>query len=136
MKLLTSLLLLAISATAQISPDSYRSLHWRSIGTYRAGRISAVAGVPSQPEIFYVGTNSDLFCNTQTEADGLLWDGQEAFPGNSAQQIAAALNQNGVLEIFYVGTNNDLYHNMQAAPGSDTWVGETNFPGDSAQQVA
>ena len=56
MKLLISLLILAISAVAQIAPETYSSLHWRSIGTYRAGRISAVAGVPSQPEIFYVGT--------------------------------------------------------------------------------
>jgi hypothetical protein len=99
-------------------------------------QVAAAQNADGRLEIFYVGTNSDLFRNTQTEADGLLWDGQEAFLGNSAQQIAAALNQNGVLEIFYVGTNSDLYHNMQAAPGSDTWVGETNFPGDSAQQVA
>ena len=99
-------------------------------------QIAAAQNADGQLEIFYVGTNSDLYCNTQMEADGLLWGGQAAFPGNSAQQIAAALNQNGVLEIFYVGTNNDLYHNMQTAPGSDTWVGETHFPGDSAKQVA
>jgi hypothetical protein len=101
-----------------------------------ANQIAAAQNADGRLEIFYVGTNGDLFRNTQMEADGLLWGGQAAFPGNSAQQIAAARNQNGVLEIFYVGTNSDLYHNMQTAPGSATWVGETHFPGDSAKQVA
>src|SRR5689334_3549737 len=61
MKSLISLLILAVSAFAQSSlndvPDSaYANLHWRSIGPHRAGRISVVAGVPSQPNVYYVGT--------------------------------------------------------------------------------
>jgi hypothetical protein len=79
-------------------------------------QIAAAQNADGRLEIFYVGTNGDLFRNTQTEADGLLWGGQAAFPGNSAQQIAAARNQNGVLEIFYVGTNNDIYHQWQTPP--------------------
>ena len=30
-------------------------LHWRGIGPYRGGRTRAVAGVPSQPNVFYIG---------------------------------------------------------------------------------
>src|SRR5882672_997865 len=38
----------------QVNPDLFRSLHWRSIGPFRGGRTRAVAGVPSQPNVFYV----------------------------------------------------------------------------------
>jgi len=100
-----------------------------------ANQIAAGRNADGQLEVFYVGTNSDLYRNTQTQANGLIWGGETAFSGDSAKQIAAAINKNGVLEIFYVGTNNDLYHNMQTAPNSGTWVGETHFPGTSAQQV-
>ena len=30
-------------------------LHWRSIGPYIGGRVVAVAGVPSEPDLFYMG---------------------------------------------------------------------------------
>src|SRR2546430_17145713 len=36
------------------NPDFFRSLHWRSIGPYRGGRTRAIAGVPSQPNVFYM----------------------------------------------------------------------------------
>ncbi len=43
-------------ATAQESlPDLAQALHWRNIGPYRGGRTRAVAGVPSEPSVFYVG---------------------------------------------------------------------------------
>src|SRR5256885_16374549 len=38
----------------QFNPGLFRSLHWRSIGPYRGGRTRAVAGVPSQPNVFYI----------------------------------------------------------------------------------
>jgi len=39
----------------QISPDLFANLHWRSIGPFRGGRTRAAAGVPSQPNVFYMG---------------------------------------------------------------------------------
>src|SRR5438477_1098188 len=38
----------------QFNPDLFTSLHWRSIGPFRGGRTRAVAGVPSQPNVFYI----------------------------------------------------------------------------------
>src|SRR5260370_582424 len=35
--------------------DPLKPLQWRSIGPYRAGRVTAVAGVASQPSVFYFG---------------------------------------------------------------------------------
>ncbi|MEJ2204700.1 MAG: glycoside hydrolase [Gemmatimonadota bacterium] len=41
-------------AVAQ-SPELYADMHWRSIGPTRAGRTRALDGVPSQPNVFYIG---------------------------------------------------------------------------------
>ena len=44
----------AIPSAAQ-SPGTYAEMHWRAIGPPRAGRGRAVAGVASQPNVFYTG---------------------------------------------------------------------------------
>ena len=36
--------------------DIYKSLDWRSIGPYRAGRVVAVAGDPVNKQVFYFGS--------------------------------------------------------------------------------
>ncbi len=58
---LAPLFLLALMITAgtaataqQFNPDLFKPLHWRSIGPLRGGRTRAVAGVPSQPNVFYI----------------------------------------------------------------------------------
>src|SRR5467141_5006413 len=38
----------------QFNPDLFKPLHWRAIGPFRGGRTRAVAGVPSQPNLFYI----------------------------------------------------------------------------------
>src|SRR5260370_40144331 len=38
----------------QFNPDFFKSLHWRAIGPFRGGRTRAVAGVPAQPNLFYI----------------------------------------------------------------------------------
>src|ERR1041384_2914792 len=42
-------------AAAAQSPELYSAMHWRAIGPTRAGRARALAGVPSQPNVFYIG---------------------------------------------------------------------------------
>src|SRR5215469_13057980 len=50
----TSVLL--VTAFAQTpDPSLFQSLHWRGIGPYRGGRTKAAAGVPSKPNVFYLG---------------------------------------------------------------------------------
>src|SRR6266849_4832001 len=49
--------LMATCATAiaqQFNPDLLKSLQWRNIGPFRGGRVRAVAGVPQQPNVFYM----------------------------------------------------------------------------------
>ena len=44
----------AVRAQQQFAQQFMQSLHWRSIGPFRGGRTRAVAGVASQPNIFYI----------------------------------------------------------------------------------
>src|SRR5438552_13770327 len=51
---LSVLALLPARATAQ-TPDLSAALRWRTIGPFRAGRARALAGLPGQPTVFYIG---------------------------------------------------------------------------------
>ena len=37
------------------SPELFKELRWRMIGPFRGGRTKAAAGVPAQPNVFYIG---------------------------------------------------------------------------------
>src|SRR3954447_2871567 len=106
-KILIALLfaLFAISTVAQqYKPEMFQSLRWRSIGSYRGGRTRAVAGVPAQPNVFYIGV-----CNGgvwRTTDYGRTWvpifDDQ---PTGSIGAIAVAPSDPSVV---YVGSGEGL----------------------------
>ena len=88
----------------QFSPDLFKSLHWRSIGPFRGGRTRAVAGVPSQPNVFYVAqVNGGVW---KTDDYGRTWtpifDDQ---PTGSVGCIAVAPSD---ANIIYVGSGEGL----------------------------
>src|SRR5258708_12974247 len=47
-------LLSATAASQQYPESSYQGMRWRMIGPFRGGRTRAVAGVPRQPNVFYI----------------------------------------------------------------------------------
>ena len=52
--------------------DSFKSIEWRSIGPYRGGRSAAVAGVASQPMVYYYGaTGGGVW---KTTDGGINWE--------------------------------------------------------------
>src|SRR5690349_11536931 len=58
--------------TAPKQPDPLKALQYRSIGPYRGGRSVAVAGVPSQPFVFYYGaTGGGVW---KTTDGGINWE--------------------------------------------------------------
>src|SRR3989441_11175543 len=49
-------LLAAATLSAQtLREDSLKGMKWRLIGPFRGGRVLAVAGVPSDPHVYYFG---------------------------------------------------------------------------------
>jgi photosystem II stability/assembly factor-like uncharacterized protein len=46
---------LPVSTVTAQTPDVSSAMHWRQIGPPRAGRARALAGVPGQPNLFYIG---------------------------------------------------------------------------------
>jgi photosystem II stability/assembly factor-like uncharacterized protein len=60
---LFSALMVASLAPAQQFPESlYQEMQWRMIGPFRGGRTRALCGVPSEPNVFYIG-----------QGDGGVW---------------------------------------------------------------
>ena len=49
----TLLFIASVSLYAQA--DALKNLQYRSIGPFRGGRVTAVAGVPNQPNVYYFG---------------------------------------------------------------------------------
>jgi len=45
----------AVLTAQQFSPSLFQEMRWRGIGPHRASRTKAASGVPSQPNVFYVG---------------------------------------------------------------------------------
>jgi len=84
----------------RFDPTLFQALEWRSIGPYRGGRSTAVAGVPQEPLTFYFGaTGGGLW---RTTDGGLTWhnvsDGH--FRTGSVGAIAVAPSDPNVI---YVG---------------------------------
>src|SRR5215467_9965703 len=93
-----------VSSAQQFSPELFKSLHWRSIGPFRGGRTRAVAGVPSQPNVFYIAqVNGGVW---KTDDYGRTWnpifDDQ---PTGSVGTIAVATSDPNVI---YVGSGEGL----------------------------
>jgi photosystem II stability/assembly factor-like uncharacterized protein len=53
-------------APAQIDARNYQDLRWRSVGPTRGGRVTAIAGVRSQPCTFYMGATGGGVWKTET----------------------------------------------------------------------
>src|ERR1039457_79595 len=50
---------------------SAEPLHWRLVGPFRGGRVTSVAGVPSQPNVYYFGTPGGGIW--KTTSGGQVW---------------------------------------------------------------
>ena len=91
---------------AQQYPEStYQELHWRMIGPFRGGRTRAVAGVPTQPNIFYIGqVNGGVW---KTDDFGRTWN--PIFDSQPTQSIGAIAVSASDPNIVYVASGEGLH---------------------------
>jgi len=87
-----------------IDPSLYSDLQWRCIGPFRAGRTVAIAGIPSEPNVFYMAPNNGGVW--KTDDFGRTWrpifDGQ---PTGSIGSLAVAPSDSNII---YVGSGEGL----------------------------
>ncbi len=106
-----------IAQSAGPMPD----LHWRMIGPFRGGRTRAVAGVPDQPNVFYIG-----------QVDGGVWKSTDygrtwnpIFDGEDTQSIGAIAVAPSNDNIIYVASGEGLHR-------PDLSVGDGIYRSDDA----
>ena len=102
MIVLLALLTIAPNGYAQqMDPNLYSGMRWRQIGPFRAGRVSAVAGVAGNPALYYMGTPGGGIW--ETTDGGMVWkpisDHQIDVASIGAIEVAPS-NSN----IIYAGT--------------------------------
>jgi photosystem II stability/assembly factor-like uncharacterized protein len=97
--------LAAYPARAQsVEPSLYDAMRWRAIGPYRGGRTVGAAGVPQQPNVFYIGVNNGGVWKTTDY--GLTWT--PLFDGEPTQSIGAVAVAPSDPNVVYVGSGEGL----------------------------
>lgn len=86
---------------AAVDPAVFQDLRWRTVGPHRGGRVTAIAGVRTQPCTFYMGgTGGGVFKTTDC---GAVWepvtDGQISIGSIGAIEVSDSQP-----DVIYVGT--------------------------------
>jgi photosystem II stability/assembly factor-like uncharacterized protein len=103
--LFPAVFLSAFQAWAQVPESLYSDLHWRMVGPFRGGRTRAAAGVPSQPNVFYMAqVNGGVW---KSEDYGRTWN--PIFDGESTQSIGAIAVAPSDPNIIYAASGEGLH---------------------------
>lgn len=116
---------------AQVDPSSFAALRWRSIGPFRAGRVSAGAVDPKDPNTYYFGTpGGGIWKSTNA---GQTW--APIFDSVPMASIGALALAPSNPQIVYAGTGEETRGDgvYRSADGGKTWVSvglrETHYIG-------
>ncbi len=100
-----AVLAFAQSVLGQLDADLSQALHWRNVGPYRGGRVRAICGVPSQPNVFYMAqVNGGVF---KTNDFGRTWT--PIFDGQPTASVGAIAVANSDPNVVYVGSGEGLH---------------------------
>jgi photosystem II stability/assembly factor-like uncharacterized protein len=115
-----------LSTAQQVPENTYQELHWRMIGPFRGGRTRAATGVPSQPNVFYVGqVNGGVW---KSDDYGRTWT--PIFDHESTQSIGAIAVAPSNPNIIYVASGEGLHRPdlsvgngiYKSTDGGKTWI--------------
>ncbi|MHB8813410.1 MAG: glycosyl hydrolase [Steroidobacteraceae bacterium] len=137
--LLLSCLFLALPAAFAAPVPTGRltsALHWRSVGPYTGGRVTAVAGIPDEPNVFYMGTAGGGVWETVDYGHNWKNISDKVFKSNNIGAMAIAPSN---AKIIYVGTGDSAPRNTlltgegmyKSTDGGKKWtyigLGETHI---------
>jgi photosystem II stability/assembly factor-like uncharacterized protein len=142
---LKTLLRLALPAAVLIlqaagqayDPAQFFEMSWRSIGPYRGGRTRALAGVPNEPNVFYIGAvNGGVW---KTNDYGRTWN--PIFDHEASGSVGAIAVAASNPKIIYVGSGEGLQRPdlstgdgiYKSENGGETW---THLGLRDGQQIA
>lgn len=105
-KIVTAIFILqSVNAIAQTFDAKYYSaMQWRCIGPHRGGRTVGAVGVPSQPNVFYIGVNNGGVWKTTDF--GRTW--QPIFDDQPTGSIGDVVVSPSNPNIIYVGSGEGL----------------------------
>ncbi|MEO5753180.1 MAG: glycoside hydrolase, partial [Chthoniobacterales bacterium] len=119
------------------APDLSDLLHWRNIGPHRGGRVRAISGVPSQPNLFYMAqVNGGVF---RSNDYGRTW--QPIFDDQPTGSVGALAVSVSDPNIIYVGSGEGLHRpDLSVGDGiyksTDAGKSWTHLGLRDAQQIA
>lgn len=125
------------SASTQVDPALHQELRYRLVGPFRASRTVGGVGVPTQPNVFYVGVNNGGVW--KTDDYGRTWAPIfDDAPTGSVGDVAVSPSHPNVL---YVGSGEGLHRPdlavgdgiFKSTDGGETWT-HVGLP--DVQQVA
>lgn len=127
MRILMTLFLctLCTFSYSQVEQSDYQELKYRMIGPFRAGRTVGAVGIPSQPNVFFMGVNNGGVW--KTDDYGATWNPifDEA-PTGSVGDLAVSPSHP---DVIYVGTGEGLHRPdlavgdgmFKSTDGGKTW---------------
>ncbi len=119
-KFLTTLCLACLTTplvAQQVSPTFYSGLKWRSIGPFRAGRVSAVAGIPGNAATYYMGSPGGGVWKTVD--GGTVWTpiADEIKVASIGAMVVSPSNP----DVIYVGTGDVSMVGAAVNMGNGVW---------------
>ncbi|UXE68412.1 MAG: glycoside hydrolase [Chryseotalea sp. WA131a] len=116
----------SLAAISQsIDPSFYQELQYRCIGPFRAGRTVGAVGIPTQPNVFFMGVNNGGVWKTTDY--GRTWKPIfDSAPTGSVGDVAVSPSNPNIL---YVGTGEGLHRPdlsvgdgmYKSVDGGQTW---------------
>ncbi len=113
----------------QYDPSLYSGMQWRQIGPFRAGRVTAVTGVPGQPAIYYMGTAGGGAWKTTD--GGMVW--KPIFDKEGVASIGAIAVAPSDPKVIYLGTGDVSNVGGAVNQGDGMWKSTDN--GETWQHI-
>ena len=123
---IVSFMISLVAVGQPVPKTNYQELKHRMIGPFRAGRTVGAVGIPTQPNVFYIGVNNGGVW--KTDDYGQTWNPifDEASTGSIGDVAVSPSHPN----VIYVGTGEGLHRPdlsvgdgmIKSTDGGKTWI--------------